>query len=270
MSATTTATETARPVRSVLDIDGRALSYLDFGGDGRPLLALHGHLSEGASFTALAGALGPEWRVIAPDQRGHGDSDRATDYTRAGYVADLRALVDHLGLDRFAVLGHSLGAFNAFHLAAELPHRVEALVNLDTAAAIAPTPASPLSFVLSFPYTAATREDLLAALGPMAPMLGGALRPLPEGGWRLPFHPQDTVTSENAVHGDHWEQWLATDCPALLLRGTSSQVLGADHAADMTARRHRTTHTALDADHFLQLRDPEGVHAAVRSFLAGL
>ncbi|KOU18117.1 hydrolase [Streptomyces sp. WM6372] len=243
---------------------------MDFGGTGRPLLALHGHLSEGASFTALAGALGPEWRVIAPDQRGHGDSDRATDYTRAGYVADLRALVDHLGLDRFAVLGHSLGAFNALHLAAELPHRVEALINLDTAADIPSRHASPLAFVLSFPYTAATREDLLAALGPVAPMLDGALRPLPEGGWRLPFHPQDTVTSENAVHGDHWEQWLATDCPALLLRGTSSQVLAADHAADMTARRPHTTHAALDADHFLQLRAPEAVHTAVRSFLAGL
>ncbi|MEU9033248.1 alpha/beta hydrolase [Streptomyces sp. NPDC048383] len=101
-------------------------------------------------------------------------------------------------------------------------------------------------------------------------MLGGALRPLPDGGWRLPFHPQDTVTSETAVHGDHWAQWLAAPCPALLLRGTASQVLSARHAAEMTARRPRTTHETLDADHFLQLRDPEGVHAAVRRFLARL
>ncbi|MET9959864.1 alpha/beta hydrolase [Streptomyces sp. NPDC006326] len=265
----TTATQTAHPVRATLDLDGRALSYLDFGGTGRPLLALHGHLSEGSSFCALAAALGPGWRVIAPDQRGHGDSDRASDYTRAGYVADLRALVDHLGLDRFTLLGHSLGAVNAFHLAAELPHRVEALVNLDTAADIPRADTSPLAFVLSFPYTADSREELLSALGPAAPLLGGALRPLPGGGWRLPFHPQDTVTSENAVHGDHWQQWLAGDCPALLLHGTSSQVLGAELAAEMVARRPRTTYAALDADHFLQLRDPEGVHAAVRSFLAG-
>ncbi|MEV7723645.1 alpha/beta hydrolase [Streptomyces sp. NPDC087917] len=264
------APEGPRPVRAALDLDGRTLSYLDFGGAGRPLLALHGHLSEGSSFTALAAALGPAWRVIAPDQRGHGDSDRATGYTRAGYVADLRALVDHLGLDRFAVIGHSLGAVNAWHLAAELPDRVEALITLDTAADLPRADVSPLAFVLSFPYTADTREELLAALGPVAPVLGAALRPLPEGGWRLPFHPQDTVTSENAVHGDHWEQWLAGNCPALLLRGTSSQVLGPDLAADMVARRPRTTYATLDADHFLQQRDPEGVHAAVRSFLSGL
>ncbi|MEU7556620.1 alpha/beta hydrolase [Streptomyces sp. NPDC044571] len=266
----TTTTRTARPVRAALDLDGRTLSYLDYGGTGRPLLALHGHLSEGASFTALAAALGPGRRVIAPDQRGHGDSDRAPDYTRGGYVADLHALVDHLGLDRFAVLGHSLGAVNACHLAAELPHRVEALINLDTPADLPRADVSPLAFVLSVPYTADSREELLAALGPAAPMLGGALRPLSEGGWRLPFHPQDTVTSENAVHGDHWEQWLAVDCPALLLHGTSSQVLSAEHAAEMVARRPRTTYAALDADHFVQLRDPEGVHTAVRSFLAGV
>ncbi|MFG2987971.1 alpha/beta fold hydrolase [Streptomyces sp. NPDC048257] len=259
-----------RPVRAALDIDGRSLSYLDFGGVGRPLLALHGHLSEGASFAALADALGPGWRVIAPDQRGHGDSDRADGYTRAGYVADLRALVDHLGLDRFTVLGHSLGAINASHLAAELPERVDALINLDTAAFIPAQDASPLAFVLALPYSAATREELLHALGPAAPMLGGALRPLPQGGWRLPFHPQDTVASETAVHGDHWKQWLATSCPALLLHGTSSQVLTAEHAAEMTTRRHRTTYAPLDADHFLQLRDPEGVHAAVQTFLAGI
>ncbi|MEU8776896.1 alpha/beta hydrolase [Streptomyces sp. NPDC048606] len=269
-AASTTPTQTTRPARATLDIDGRALSYLDFGGAGRPLLALHGHLSEGASFTALAAALGPAWRVIAPDQRGHGDSDRAPEYTRAGYVADLRALVDHLELDRFAVLGHSLGAVNAIHLAAELPERVDALIDLDTAAHIPAADVSPLSFVLALPYTAGTREELVAALGPVAPMLGGGPRPLPQGGWRLPFHPQDTVTSENAVHGDHWRQWLATDCPALLLAGTSSQVLTAEHAADMTARRPHTTYAALDADHFLQLRDPEGVHDAVRSFLAAL
>ncbi|GAA3424437.1 hypothetical protein GCM10018953_16200 [Streptosporangium nondiastaticum] len=67
------------PVRAEFRIDGRRLSYVDFGGPGRPLIALHGHMSEGASFARVAAALAPEWRVIAPDQRGHGESDRAPD-----------------------------------------------------------------------------------------------------------------------------------------------------------------------------------------------
>ncbi|MFE1171474.1 alpha/beta fold hydrolase [Streptomyces sp. NPDC058773] len=40
----------------------------------------------------MAARLAPDWRVIAPDQRGHGDSDRAADYSREGYLADLEAL----------------------------------------------------------------------------------------------------------------------------------------------------------------------------------
>ncbi|KJY37963.1 alpha/beta fold hydrolase [Streptomyces katrae] len=263
------AAATAQPTRATLTVDGRALSYLDFGGTGRPLVALHGHLSEGASFTALAAALGPEWRVIAPDQRGHGDSDRAPEYTRAGYLADLVALLDHLGIDRAVFLGHSLGAVNAYHLAAERPELVEALIDVDTAADLPDHGASPLAFVLDFPYTAPTREELAASCGPLAAVLGPVLRPLSDGsGWRLPFHPQDTVDSETLVHGDHWRQWLATDCPALLIHGLRSQVLPEEQARAMTARRPRTAYRALDTDHFVQQADPEGFAAAVREFLA--
>ncbi|MEU3911655.1 alpha/beta hydrolase [Streptomyces sp. NPDC029721] len=268
MNAVAAAT-TAQPTRATLTVDGRALSYLDFGGTGRPLVALHGHLSEGASFTALAAALGPEWRVIAPDQRGHGDSDRAPEYTRAGYLADLVALLDHLGIDRAVFLGHSLGAVNAYHLAAERPELVEALIDVDTAADLPDHGASPLAFVLDFPYTAPTREELAASCGPLAAVLGPVLRPLSDGsGWRLPFHPQDTVDSETLVHGDHWRQWLATDCPALLIHGLRSQVLPEEQARAMTARRPRTAYRALDTDHFVQQADPEGFAAAVREFLA--
>ncbi|MCX5130338.1 alpha/beta hydrolase [Streptomyces sp. NBC_00193] len=261
----------AQPTRATLTIDGRALSYLDFGGAGRPLLALHGHLSEGSSFAALAAALGPEWRVIAPDQRGHGDSDRAAEYTRAGYLADLVALLAHLGIERTVVLGHSLGGINGYHLAAAHPELVEALVDVDAPAELPDHGAGPLSFVRNFPYTAPTREELLAGCGPLAPALAPALRPLPGGaGWRLPFHPQDTIDSEQLVHGDHWKQWLATDCPALLVHGLRSQVVSAALAREMTTRRPGTVSRALDTDHFVQLGDPEGFAAAVREFLAGL
>ncbi|WUD85779.1 alpha/beta hydrolase [Streptomyces sp. NBC_00503] len=81
----------------------------------------------------MASALSPEWQVIAPDQRGHGDSQRAREYTRAGYLADLADLLVHRGIDRAVFLGHCPGAINAFHLASERPDLVEALINVDTA-----------------------------------------------------------------------------------------------------------------------------------------
>ncbi|MFE2146572.1 alpha/beta fold hydrolase [Streptomyces sp. NPDC059456] len=259
-------------MRHTLTINGRALSYLDFGGPGRPLLALHGGMSEAMAFAGLADALGDAWRVIAPDQRGHGDSDRAADYSRAGYVRDAVALLDHLGLDApVALLGYSLGGLNAVHLAAAHPHRVSALVNADAAVEINPGAGDWTDFLRAMRYTAPTREELLAAAGPVgAQFVGQALRPLPDGGWRLPFHPQDMLDSVEACRGDHWDAWLAGDCPALLIHGTRSTSLPQSQADAMTARRPGTSYTPLDGDHFVPFTDPEGFHKAVGAFLAGL
>src|SRR5512147_71780 len=107
-----TSTTRPEPKRAVTTVAGRRLSYLDFGGPGRPLLALHGHFGEGRTFTHLARELGNSWRVIAVDQRGHGRSDRPSDFSRTGYVEDAAAVLEHLGIDGTVVLGHSLGGVN--------------------------------------------------------------------------------------------------------------------------------------------------------------
>ncbi|WP_199551608.1 alpha/beta fold hydrolase [Streptomyces sp. N35] len=262
---------TTRPAltRKDLDLAGRRLSYLDSGGTGRPVLALHGHLAEGASFTRLAEELGPDWRVIAPDQRGHGDSDRTPEYSRDGYVDDLIALLEHLAAGPVVVLGHSLGGINAMYLAARRPDLIAAMVDVD-GPVLMPDGPSPLSFVLSFPYTAPTREELIEGAGPIGPMIARGLRQLPDGSWRLPFHPQDTVDSESAVHGDHWAAWTGSSMPALLINGRKSQALPGETAQEMAARRPRTTLVRLDTDHFVQAQDPEGFHRAVREFLDDL
>ncbi|WP_309143047.1 alpha/beta fold hydrolase [Streptomyces aureoverticillatus] len=93
-------TAVEEPTRHNVSIGGRRLSCLDFGGHGQPLLALHGHFGEGSTFTRLARELGPDWQVIAPDQRGHGESERAEDFSRDGYVNDAAAVLDHFGGSR--------------------------------------------------------------------------------------------------------------------------------------------------------------------------
>ncbi|MFI7359079.1 alpha/beta fold hydrolase [Streptomyces avidinii] len=261
-------------MRHELKIDDRTLSYLDFGGPGRPLLALHGGMSEGAAFTGLAETLRGRWRVIAPDQRGHGDSDRAPDYRREGYVRDAVALLDHLGLDApVALLGYSLGGLNAYHLAAAHPDRISALIGVDATVEIRiPTGPNWYDFLDGLPHTAPTREELLAAAGPAAaPFIAHGMRPLPDGsGWRLAYHPQDMLDSIRACDGDHWDTWLASTCPALLIHATRSQALARAVADAMTTRRPKTSYTPLDGDHFVPFTDPEGFHGAVEAFLATL
>ncbi|MBP0452147.1 MULTISPECIES: alpha/beta fold hydrolase [unclassified Kitasatospora] len=262
-----TTVNTATAVRAELSIDGRRLSYLDFGGTGRPLVALHGHLSEGATFARLAEALGPEWRLIAPDQRGQGESDRTADYSREGYLADLEALLDHLQLDRVVLLGHSLGAVNAYQFAARHPGRVSALVNAEGPAALGLDGSNPFGFLLNLPYDAPTRDALVAGLGPAAPYFSDRLRENADGTWRLPFHPREMYESEDQVHGDHWADWTATTCPALLVHGTKG-VIPAEQVRAMVERRPGTTSAELDADHLVYTTAPDAFATAVREFLA--
>ncbi|MCP2339249.1 alpha/beta fold hydrolase [Actinomadura rupiterrae] len=257
-------------IRGELHNDGRRLSYLDFGGPGRPLLALHGHLYEADTWTPLAQALAPQWRIIAPDQRGHGDSDRAASYTRDDYVNDAIAVLDHLGIQQAVTLGHSGGGITAFQIAARHPDRVTAIVNIEGPVCDLDDGPSALSFVLGMPYTAPDRQTLLDAIGPLAPILGDKLRPTPGGGWRLPFHPQDTITSEQATHGDHWADWTATTCPALFVLANNSQVLTPEQGKDYVTGRPNTDLAELDGDHFAYATDPQGFATAVKGFLASL
>lgn len=253
------------PTRSAVSLDGRRLSYLDYGGNGRPLLALHGHFGEARAFARLAAALAHGWRVIALDQRGHGESERAADYSRVGYVADALAVLDALELGRVAMLGHSLGGVNAYQLAAAHPDRVGALVIEDIGAVID----DDLSFTLTWPRRAATRDALVAGLGPIAPYLVDAVRSFPDG-WGLAFDAHDMVRSQQELNGDHWADWLATDCPALLLRGANSTVLSAEHARDMVAGRPWAVLLELPAGHVIHDDAPAEFAAAVGSFLDGL
>ncbi|GII05334.1 alpha/beta fold hydrolase [Planobispora takensis] len=256
-------------LRAELLLDGRRLSYLDFGGTGRPLVALHGHLSEGAAFTRLAQALSPEWRLIAPDQRGQGASERTADYSREGYLADILALLEHLQLERVVLLGHSLGAINAYQFAARHPEHVSALINVEGAAALGLEGDNPFGFLLTLPYQAPTRDALIAGLGPAAPHFSDRLRQHPDGSWRLPFHPQDMYQSEEHVHGDHWADWTATTCPALLIHGIKG-VIPPEQVRAMVERRPGTVSTELDADHLIPTSAPDDFATAVRAFLATL
>ncbi|WP_336319883.1 alpha/beta hydrolase [Streptomyces lavendofoliae] len=260
-----TSTNPPEPKRASLTVAGRRLSFLDFGGPGRPLLALHGHFGEGRTFARLALELGDSWRIVALDQRGHGLSDRSPDVSRAGYVEDAAAVLEHLGIHKAAVLGHSLGGVNAYQLAAWFPQLVDALVIEDIGAEVE----DDLSFSLSWPHRAPTRAGLLEELGASASYLTGAVREYPDG-WGLSFDPKDMNASQQQLNGNHWKDWLASDCPALLVRGSRSTVLSAEHAKDMVARRPYTRLIELRAGHTVRETVPEEFAEAVSGFLGSL
>ena len=111
------------------------------GGDGPPLLLLHGFPQTHVMWHHIAPALAERFTVVAPDLRGYGDSDKPeSDATHAAYsframAADQVAVMKALGFERFLLCGHDRGARTSHRLALDHPDAVEKLVLLD----IAPT-----------------------------------------------------------------------------------------------------------------------------------
>ena len=104
------------------------------GGDGAPLVLLHGFPQTRAMWAHIAPALAQGRRVICPDLRGYGASGKpadVADYSFRAMGSDILALMDHLGHDRFDLVGHDRGARTAHRIALDAPERVKSLTMMD-------------------------------------------------------------------------------------------------------------------------------------------
>ena len=226
--------------RQTFQHNGLTFSYLDSGPhpatDSRALIALHGHSS-------------------------HADT-----YTRADYISDLEAVFTHLNLQKAVLLGSSLGGVNAFQFAARHPEKVPAFILEDIGAIVT----DDISFILPWSGVSPTREGLIAKVGErFAPYLADSFRKTPNG-WTLAFEPREIVASQNALCGDYLQDFLATTCPALLIRGSQSRVTSAEHLEQMASRRPRTTLLTLEGGHILHMDQPARFNTAVHKFIDSL
>src|SRR5882757_1846445 len=108
--------------------------YLDWGNKDRPtILFLHGGALTAHTWDLVCLALRDDYHCIALDQRGHGDSDWAedADYSIGAQLADTKGFVDEIGLDKFILVGMSLGAINSLAFAIAHPERLTNLVIID-------------------------------------------------------------------------------------------------------------------------------------------
>jgi pimeloyl-ACP methyl ester carboxylesterase len=110
------------------------LHFWDWGDNGRPCLILvHGSRDHARSWDRVAEALCRDFRVVAPDLRGHGDSGWATGamYSVPEYVLDISALTDIVGRGPVHLVGHSLGGAVVMLYAGVYPERVKKLVSIE-------------------------------------------------------------------------------------------------------------------------------------------
>jgi pimeloyl-ACP methyl ester carboxylesterase len=112
--------------------DGIEINLAQWDGSGQAILCIHGITANCRCWETLADSLTPDYRVIAMDLRGRGQSDKpSAGYALEYHLEDINRLLDDLALDRVVIMGHSLGAFIGLAFAAGYPKRVERLILVD-------------------------------------------------------------------------------------------------------------------------------------------
>jgi pimeloyl-ACP methyl ester carboxylesterase len=263
--------------------DGPSLFFRD-DGEGLPLLCLPGLTRDSADFDFVAPHL-TGVRLIRPDYRGRGRSDRADwrTYTVAQEAADVLALMDHLGLPRAAILGTSRGGLIAMFLAATARDRLIGAALNDIGPEIAATGLDRIRDYIGRPHSLPDLDALAAALPGLSPGFARVpadrwrahaeriARPLPGGGLGLTYDPdlRRAVIEGGATPApDLWPMFDAlAGLPLALIRGANSDILTVATAAEMARRRpDMLVATVPDRAHVPWLDEP-GALACLHAWL---
>jgi len=114
------------------EVNGITLSYREWPGEKGPIICLPSFAAHKGSFDRLGEALSPEYRVIALDLRGRGDSDKPEDgYGFAYHVHDILGFTEAQGFIKFSIVGHSFGATIGTYLASIRPALISSIVLLE-------------------------------------------------------------------------------------------------------------------------------------------
>jgi len=117
-----------------ISVNGLRLHYLDWNGpSSRVMILLHGVMDNAQIWDSFAFPASNHLRIIALDQRGHGDSDWASPpaYSCNDYVKDLSDFIESLGVNGIILIGHSMGALHAIKYATMEPKKVKGLIHVD-------------------------------------------------------------------------------------------------------------------------------------------
>jgi pimeloyl-ACP methyl ester carboxylesterase len=255
--------------------DGVRLACRDWGGPGLPVVLIHGLAGHAGEWDETARRLSPRYRVVVPDQRGQGASERyPEDVSRAAHLADVGAAAAQLTLGRPVLLGQSLGGHTAMLAAAAHPERVRGLVLIEAGpGAMRPEDSAEVrDWLDSWPVPFASREAAAAFFGGGSAGEGWAAGLEHRDGAWWPRFDRDVMvrTLAESTGRSWWEEWERVTCPILLVLAQSS-MLTPRSVDEMLRRRPATVTVSIPgADHDLHLEEPEALHAVLSDFLGGL
>jgi esterase len=255
--------------------------YLDWGGNGPPILFLHGGGLNAHTWDVVALMLRERYRCIALDQRGHGDSEwsPAIDYGVETQVRDVEGFVESLKLEQPVLVGQSMGGLNSMAYAVRHSERLKGLVVIDVGPEIETAGAQRIREFASTPELESPEAFLERAIK-FNPLRNPAvlrrslfynLRQLPSGKFALK-HDQRRASEEAWRIGTAQRERLSREvtkisCPTLIVRGALSDVLS-EPAAGKFARSlpHARWLQVEKAGHNVQGDNPRGLLDALLPF----
>lgn len=117
----------------IVQVNGQGIYFEDSGGDGTPLVFLHGFLFDTTMFEGQVKDLAPTYRCIRIDARAFGKTEwDGQAFNLYDTASDTVGVLDHLGIDKAVIVGMSQGGYAALRFAVKYPERVKALVFLST------------------------------------------------------------------------------------------------------------------------------------------
>jgi len=272
-----------------LEREGLRLHHLDLrrtdaSADAPTAVLLHGMTAHGDSWRPMVARQNVPGRVICPDFRGHGFSDWSREgYWLRDYASDVLALVEHLGLDRVHLVGHSLGARVSMVLAPMLGERLASLTLSDTGPEVSRTAAQKALAINASTKSAAgfrNQDKLREFLREQQPdwteeAIDVRARRLYRENWAGMLvnrgDPEVTWLLGRAGLAEvdaMWEGLRSTKVPALILKAEKSFLLDDELTERMTEALDQVTVERFDLGHYLPYEDPEAIAALLDRFQA--
>jgi pimeloyl-ACP methyl ester carboxylesterase len=285
------------------------LAALEFGAtDGPDLVIVHGIRDLAWSMASIVREFMGEYHIVAPDLRGHGDSDNPGAYTMTHFVADLRSLIVTKSVRNPLFIGHSLGGQIVSQYVALYPEGVQGIVLIDgmgpprmegesTSEGRRQAARQNIEMMLQASFS---RRQLADADDAYQRLLRNNTRldpetaryladlgtePHPDGGVQWKWVAQAHEVWSSVVDEHNEERWSSIECPVLLVTGDSAmeywlqlrgELEGRDDLHDREIERRRKLFsdarhvTIAGAGHMIHYDQPHALNQEIRKFLNGL
>ncbi len=264
--------------------NGLNLHYLEWGTEGKPsMILLHGVGQTAHTWDLFAAAMSPHFHICALDQRGHGDSSWAEDkdYSRKAMVNDLLEFTHTLGIDRFFLVGMSMGGANSLSFTANHPDKVEALVVVDIGPRVEQKGVNHIrNFMTSHREFDSLDQaaEVIHQYNPRRSMevirkftVVYNLKQLPSGKWTWKYDPYFS-DSHRRMDVRQMQEDLQNEvgkirCPALVVKGGESDVFSVEGAKSLQESIPNSELALVPgAGHSVMGDNPPGFETAVKGF----